>query len=563
MSVAISQFESWSSALDLDQLAEQFGTPCYVTSERQLQQNLAELASLVRGQQFVVYPVKTNPSFEVVRLLARGGCSMDCASEHEVRLALVAGVPVTRVVYNSPAPDVSLAKRLYRAGATVVADSASILDQLSSSMASNISGRGRLLVRVNPSRTPVYAIASGWESLVAHSDPQSKFGTPEENLIDALTRCRVPVNGFHLHVGTLMDDLASFRAALDMLHAAVDQGTAATSHPLTIINLGGGLGAVFVDGQQAPSRAAFCAALRPALRDDIEYLIEPGNALVADAVALLTRVQEVKHMRGKTWAVCDVGSDQLLKASLMGWRTRILHRGVPLASEGPDAVGGPLCFAGDILLPNTSLAGVAQHDLMLIQHVGSYSYAVSNNFNGRLGPAHLLLRADSTLAEVASREEGFFERSMMGRKPEAFAGTQPLPLLEPDEVQPLTSQYLRTDMQDDRYDLLESRGHDGAYEFTVQAHSPLGVVSLPFAVRMVCDFGIVAVLHTAGQRSKDFPVWGTRMALNADQLLKTDDPVRLQVWVSGQHSVRGEPTSYDVRFVFNDGCFEGTARCVY
>lgn len=61
MSVAISQFESWSSALDLDQLAEQFGTPCYVTSERQLQQNLAELASLVRGQQFVVYPVKTNP----------------------------------------------------------------------------------------------------------------------------------------------------------------------------------------------------------------------------------------------------------------------------------------------------------------------------------------------------------------------------------------------------------------------------------------------------------------------------------------------------------------------
>ncbi len=563
MSIATSQFETWSSALDLDQLAQQFGTPCYVTSEQQLQQNLAELAGLVRGAQWVAYPVKTNPSFEVVRLLARGGCSMDCASEHEVRLALAAGVPVARVVYNSPAPDLSLAKRLYRSGATVVADSASILDQLSSSIASTTYGRGRVLVRVNPSRTPVYAMTTGWESLVAHSDPQSKFGTPEEDLVDALTRCRVPVNGFHLHVGTLMDDLASFRAALDMLHALLDQTTAATSHPLTVINLGGGLGAVFVDGQQAPSRAAFCASLRPLLRDHLEYLIEPGNALVADAVALVTRVQEVKHMRGRTWAVCDVGSDQLLKASVMGWRTRMLHRGVPLASDGPDAVGGPLCFAGDILLPNTSLAGVAPHDLMLIQHVGSYSYAVSNHFNGRLGPAHLLLRANGTLAEVVSREEGFYERSVMGRKPEALAEAQPLPLLEPAVIEPLASGYLRTDIQEDRYDLLESRGQNGAYEFTVQAHSPMGVVSLPFAVRMVCDFGIMAVLHTAGQRSKDFPVWGTRMALNADQLLNTDVPVRLQVWVSGQHSVRGEPTSYDVRFVFNDGCFEGTARCVY
>jgi diaminopimelate decarboxylase len=488
---------------------------------------------------------------------------MDCASEHEVRLALAAGVPAARVVYNSPALDLSLARRLYRAGGTVVADSAGILADISSGTARAQHGRGRLLVRVSPSRAPSYAVSNGWESLVAHSDPQSKFGIPEESLLDALAACVVPVDGFHLHVGTLMDDLGAFQAALALLHALRDAVCSATEHPLRVINLGGGLGAAFVEGQEAPSRAAFTASLRDLLRDDLEYLIEPGNALVADAVALITRVQEKKVMRGKTWAICDVGSDQLLKAAVMGWRTRMLHRGVPLASQGPDAVGGPLCFAGDVLLPQTSLDAVQRDDLLLVQHVGSYSYAVSNHFNGRLGPAHVLLRDDGTVAEVASREDGFYERSVLARRPAGMATAPTMQALSPEALAPLTSAYLRTDIQGDRYDLLGARCHARYYEFDVQAHSALGVVSLPFAVRIICDLGIVAVLHAAGTRDKDFPVWGTRMALNADQLLKTDQPVKLQVWISGQHSLAGEPTSYDVMFIFNDGCFEGTARCVY
>ena len=65
-----------------------------------------------------------------------------------------------------------------------------------------------------------------------------------------------------------MDDVTSFEVVLRPLHHLVDTFRAQRPHPLSLVNFGGGLGNIFCDGQQMPSRDAFVRTLAPHLRDD-------------------------------------------------------------------------------------------------------------------------------------------------------------------------------------------------------------------------------------------------------------------------------------------------------
>jgi len=94
----------------------------------------------------------------------------------------------------------------------------------------------------------------------------------------------------------------------------------------------------------------------------------------------------------------------LMKASLLGWHHNVRLRGERLPTEGPDAVGGPLCFAGDILLPATRLDAVGTGDLLLVESTGAYCFALANHFNGRLGPAHVAIAADGTARRTLGPE---------------------------------------------------------------------------------------------------------------------------------------------------------------
>ncbi|TXC62125.1 pyridoxal-dependent decarboxylase, pyridoxal binding domain protein [Piscinibacter aquaticus] len=538
----------------------EYGSPLYVTSEAQLRQNLLQLSELVGGANAVAFPVKANPSFEVLRTLALAGAAADCASGYEVRRALACGFAPTSVLYNSPAPDPGLLVQVYNAGGTVIADSVSAIAQLSVGAEP---GRGRLLFRVT-FRAPVgYDQDQDWKALVAHADPTGKFGIPQEDVPELLSECRIPVNGLHVHVGTLMDNLQAFEASMAALHEMVEIWRNRFSHPLDILNLGGGLGVVFEEDQLFPSRRAFVDCLRRDMLPDITYLIEPGNSLVADACALITRVVNTKNMRGKKWAICDVGSDQLLRATTLSWRSRVLHQGKPLPRQGPDSVGGPLCFAGDVLLPETDLSAVQTNDLLLIQHTGAYSFAVSNHFNGRLGPAHLIIRSDGRTSMAMAPEDDFFELATLSALPGAMQQNVPWEVITPNRVGSLSSPYLRAHIREDSYEVLEVKKQDRYYIYKIAASSPLGVLSLPFALRIVADLGVVSLLDVIGKETKDVPVWGTRLAMTADRLLPTKRPLILKVWISSRHSLPTQKPSFDVRFEFNDGDFAGTVRAAY
>lgn len=374
--------EDWSRKLDVAGLVAEHASPLYVTNLGRLRENAKHFIALTGAARRVAFPVKANRSASVLGELAALGCSADCASRDEVEAALATGFDGSRILYNTPAPDITLMRDSLDRGGAVVVDSEGALLRLADLLRGDTFA-GRIFVRVSPDWPIRYDAAASWRANVAHASPQGQFGIAAEGLVDLLGQVTLPIVGLHVHVGTQMDRLATFVETIERLHRLADEIGCATGHRIEAIDLGGGLGIPFGEGDAFPTIESYAAAVGAATRPGLEYLVEPGHALVGDAVVLIATVREMKTVRGRRWAIVDVGANEMVRSVMLGWQHPILGpSGELLATQGPDAIAGPHCFAGDVLLPATDLGDLALGDLLRICHVGAYCRALSNRFNG-------------------------------------------------------------------------------------------------------------------------------------------------------------------------------------
>jgi diaminopimelate decarboxylase len=471
------------------------------------------------------------------------------------------------VSYCTPAPELRQAVWLLRHGGTVVVDSRETLDELGQVLGGGDGSLpGRLFVRVNPGGLPGYQRTSDIQRYTAHGGDTSQFGIPSEEVPSLLSGYPLLVSGLHMHVGTMMDNAATFAAGLDLLHALVDLLLADTVHPVTTVNLGGGLGIPFFPQQSFPTVERLARELAPRLRQELDYEVEPGNSLVGDSFALLTRVTGTKTTRGRRWAIADVGTDQLVKHTVARWEHQIVgpdHR--PLPQEGPDALAGPLCFAGDVLLPATDLGSIRKGDPLLVRHAGAYCGAIASRFNGRIAPACAVLEHDGTVRLAHTKEDPFFDPMLQTYRSSGFdCDPNRGEAVTPQRQHALHSEYMHELASQDGYDMRSVRKVcERSYHFQVEPRAAVGFVALPLALRIVGDASILAVGHELGWESKEAPVWATRLTLTAGATLPVDSALPCRVVVSGL-APGGRPgvaASGHVHFELGDnGEFRGTAK---
>jgi diaminopimelate decarboxylase len=246
-------------------------------------------------------------------------------------------------------------------------------------------------------------------------------------------------------------------------------------------------------------------------RGDLDYFAEPGQSLVGNTMGLLMRVVALKRMRGRRWAIVDVGSDQLMKITTVSWHHQVLdQRGTALPTNGPDAVGGPLCFAGDTILPATDLGAVNEGEVMFLQHAGAYLEAIANRFNGRRSVGMVVL--DGKGAHPVTRpEDPFFSPPLQTYDWGEWPGASSAVEFTTAEIAALRSNYFQDHAQEDRYTLLSfARTGDNTFTFTAQPEASVDFISVPFAVRIAADALIIAVMRGMGKTLKDVSVWGSK-----------------------------------------------------
>lgn len=312
--------------------------------------------------------IKAMPLVSVLRRLGSLGLGLEAASWEEVALARAAGVPGERIVFDSPAKTDTELREALALGCWINTDHARELERLEGLGAP---ADARIGLRMNPQ------LGAGAIDFTSTVSATSKFGVPLDAAPALIERFPF-VTGLHVHTG-------SQGCGLDLLSAAAHRtDEVAEALGLHWIDVGGGLPVRYTDADpEPPSIQDWARALSTLPGWGRRTLVtELGRQIHAGGGITLSRIQAVKQVDGKPLLVVHVGADLLLRRVYRpdDWD----HELIVLAPDGtpragptrPTSVGGPLCFAGDLLTRGRPLPEAHEGDLLLIRDTGAYTLSM-------------------------------------------------------------------------------------------------------------------------------------------------------------------------------------------
>jgi diaminopimelate decarboxylase len=378
----------------LEDIAQRFGTPCYVYSRAIIESNFSRFANALAGRSaLVAYSVKANSNLAVLALMARLGAGFDIVSGGELARVLAAGGDPRKVVFSGVGKTETEIEQALRAGILCLnLESEAELERVDA-IAARMSVRAPIAFRVNPdvdAKTHPY-ISTGLK--------QSKFGVAygdaERLYRDAARRRNVELIGIGCHIGSMMTDAAPYAAAAERIVALVGRLEGAGIR-LSHIDLGGGIGIRYRDESQAPV-ADFVRSALAALGARRETLVvDPGRAIVGEAGLLLTRIEYVKPGESKNFVVVDAAMNDLIRPALYdAWHeVRQVRETESNAVSGVYDIVGPICESADFLARERILA-VRPGSLLAVMSAGAYGMVMSSNYNTRPRPAEVMVTGAS------------------------------------------------------------------------------------------------------------------------------------------------------------------------
>ncbi|WP_153111323.1 diaminopimelate decarboxylase [Propionivibrio limicola] len=381
-------------------IAERFGTPCYVYSRAALEASLDEFLNELTGvDALVCYAVKANSNLAVLNVFARRGAGFDIVSGGELQRALAAGADPKKIVFSGVGKSAEEMAFALKTGILCFnVESAPELERLND-VAGSLGLKAPISLRVNPNvdaKTHPY-ISTGLK--------ENKFGVAYEDALAIYQRAaalpHIEVTGIDCHIGSQLLDPSPFAEALDKVLLLIDQ-LAASGITLHHIDLGGGLGIRYQD-EGAPTVNSYLQPLLKKLKArSLKIVLEPGRRLVGNAGALLTKVEFLKPGEVKNFAIVDAAMNDLARPALYdAW-----HDIVPVVprNTAPSSweIVGPICESGDFLGHSRPLA-IAPGDLLAIMSAGAYGMAMSSNYNTRPRVAEVMVDGDQ--AHLIRRRE--------------------------------------------------------------------------------------------------------------------------------------------------------------
>lgn len=406
--------------VDLELLADRYGTPLFVYDENEIRSRAHTLSSgFAPGT--VAYAGKAFLVRALAELIASTELHLDVASGTELEIALAAGVVPNRIHMhgNAKSDDEIRAALVHRIG-HIVADSDSEIDRID-----RIAGELRVVAPVMVRVTP--GVSGETHPSIDTGTATSKFGldiasgAAARGVARLSERANTDWKGIHAHIGSQVRSIAAFHESALTVISFVKQ-LASDGHIAREINVGGGFAVRYRAEDEVPTLSEFIPALRAEvdamIRDaglpaETAITIEPGRALVGPTALTLYRVLSTKTSgSGIRYVAVDGGMSDNPRPALYGARYEAFLPGRATEPRTDSvAVAGKHCEQGDVLIPDAQLPpGVSPGDLLATPVTGAYGYSMSSNYNAALRPAVVfvspngvrVVRRRETLADLTA-----------------------------------------------------------------------------------------------------------------------------------------------------------------
>ena len=412
-SAAVEHGELAIGGIGAGALAQEFGTPLVVYCERTV---LAAVHAYREAapRALILYGVKAFPNVALLELLGGEGLGADVSTLGELEYAWHAGIPGGRIVVHGNNKSDEELRAAAEADARFV-----VLDALDEVRRAAAAGVERALVRVTP------GIEADTHPAIRTAHHGSKFGLPPDHALSAIADAReagIEVAGLHLHIGSQLVDLQAPRSSVEWLGGFAARCREVLDWEPAVIDLGGGLGIRYLEGDRPPTIAEFVGALLETLEHSWQrhglaapgVILEPGRSLVGRAGVTLYRVGVVKQAATTTYVAVDGGMSDNPRPQLYGARYEALLAGrADEEATGIYAVCGKHCESGDVLIESVPLPEPRRGDLLAVPATGAYTLAMGSNYNAVPLPAAVLvgdgearlIRRRETLDDLLRHEE--------------------------------------------------------------------------------------------------------------------------------------------------------------
>ena len=384
----------------LTDIAEQYGTPCYVYSKQALTQAFNDFqAGLSTTDHLICFAVKANPNIAVLNVFAQLGAGFDIVSGGELARVLAAGGDPKKVVFSGVGKTADEMRAALDAGILCFnVESASELVRLNQ-VAEEMGKVAPVSLRVNPNvdaKTHPY-ISTGLKN--------NKFGVAIEDAVSVYQKAaampNIAVHGVDCHIGSQITEIAPFIDALDRVLGLVE---ALEGHKIHIshIDVGGGIGITY-DNETPPEFKQYTQAILEKLnKKQVKLLFEPGRALVGNAGVLLTKVEYLKPTESKNFAIVDAAMNDLMRPALYD----AYHDIVPAQTRGGEKtvyeIVGPVCETGDFLGHDRAL-NLRENDILVVKSAGAYAMSMASNYNTRARAPEIMV--DNNQCHIVRKRE--------------------------------------------------------------------------------------------------------------------------------------------------------------
>ncbi|OFZ98831.1 MAG: diaminopimelate decarboxylase [Betaproteobacteria bacterium RIFCSPLOWO2_02_67_12] len=391
-----------AESVPLDEIAQRFGTPCYVYSRAEIEHNYRAFEQALAGREaMVAYSVKANSNLAVLALLAKLGSGFDIVSSGELDRVHAAGGDARKVLFSGVGKSAAEIRLALEAGVRCLnLESEAEMGRVDA-IAGQLGLRAPVAFRVNPDVDPQT------HPYISTGLKQSKFGIAyadaDRLYREAARRRNLEVIGIGCHIGSQLVDPAPLVAATGRMVDLVER-LAKAGIGLAHIDVGGGIGIRYRD-EAPPPITDFLAGVLGVLGGRGETLIvDPGRAIVGSAGILLTRVEYVKPGEAKNYLIVDAAMNDLLRPALYdAWHEVLpVRRAESGVGAGVYDIVGPVCESSDFLACERRLAA-GSGDLVALMCAGAYAMVMSSNYNSRPRAAEVLV--DGRDAHLVRRRE--------------------------------------------------------------------------------------------------------------------------------------------------------------
>lgn len=400
---------------DVRDLADAYQTPLFVLDEEDFRQRCRLYKTT---HEDVYYASKAFTCVRVLQWVSQEGLGVDVCTGGELAVAERAEISPSKLIMHGNNKSLDELQAAVAYGVDLI-----VLDSFEEiARMQFVADEARTVQRVLLRVTPGVEAHTHEFIATAHEDQKFGFALAGGVAFEAVKRVQLLPNldlvGLHVHIGSQIFDANGFEVATERLADFAAQITNEESARVESLNLGGGMGIAYIEGDDPLSVSEMAQQLESLVTRVFEkhglprprLAVEPGRAIVGPAMVTVYQVGTIKQVELddgtiRTFVSVDGGMSDNIRTALYG-----ADYTVELASRESQApkmlsrVVGKHCETGDVvvrdcMLPNDLVPG----DLLAVAATGAYCRSMASNYNYLPRPA--VVAVANGQAEVVLRRE--------------------------------------------------------------------------------------------------------------------------------------------------------------